>query len=238
MAVHACVRALTVAPPPEALRRQLDRLPLLAGWPEAARARFAAAAQPARYAAGEVVFRRGDPGEDGMLLVLDGLVRLHLTEPGGRELSLALAGAGEPIGELAIIDDGPRSADATALTPVSGLLVRRAEARALMASDAAVAVALLRALAAKVRRTTDQIEAVGLRPLPRRLAGVLLKLAAADPAGLVRLPQGQIASLVAASRPKVNAALAEFRARGLVEPRRAGLALADPVGLRALAEEE
>ena len=82
-----------------------------------------------------------------------------------------------------------------------------------MASDPAVAAALLRALAAMVRRTTGQVEAVGLRPLPRRLAGALLRLAAADPAGLVRLPQGQIASLVAASRPKVNAALAEFRAR-------------------------
>jgi len=77
------------------------------------------------------------------------------------------------------------------------------------ADGAAVAVSLLRALAAKLRRTTDQIEAVGLRPLLRRLAGTLLRLAAADPAGLVRLPQGQIASLVAASRPKpdLNSAL-------------------------------
>ncbi len=57
-------------------RRLLDRLPLLAGLPEAARARLAAAARPARYAAGEAVFRRGDPGEDGMLLVLDGPVRV------------------------------------------------------------------------------------------------------------------------------------------------------------------
>ena len=224
-------------PPPKA-HRLLERVPLLAGLPEAPRARLAATARPTRYAAGEAVFRRGDAGGDGMLLVLDGLVRLHLVEPGGRELTLGLAGAGEPVGELAIIDDGPRSADATALTPVSGLLVRRADAQALIASDAAVAAALLRALAAKLRRTTEQVEAVGLRPLPRRLAGVLLKLATADPAGLVRLPQGQIASLAVATRPKVNAALAELRARGLVEPRPAGLALANPVGLRALAEGE
>ncbi len=128
------------------MRRLLERVPLLAGLPEAAHARLAAAAQLRRYAAGEVVFRRGDPGEDGMLLVLDGLVRLHLVEPGGRELTLALAGAGEPIGELAIIDDGPRSADATALTPASGLLLRRSDTQALVASDAAVATAVLRAL--------------------------------------------------------------------------------------------
>lgn len=237
MPLHSFVMPISAAPPSDALRRHLDRMPLLAGWPKAARARLAATAQQASYAAGELIFSRNDSSEGGMLLVLDGLVRLHLTEPGGRELSLALAGAGEPVGELAIIDDGPRSADATALTPVSGLLLRRAEARALMASDAAIAVSLLHVLAAKLRRTTDQIEAIGLRPLPQRLAGMLLTLAAADPADLVRLPQGQIASLIAASRPKVNAALAEFRERGLVAPCRAGLKLVDPAGLRALAEQ-
>jgi CRP-like cAMP-binding protein len=63
----------------------------------------------------------------------------------------------------------------------------------------------------------------------------LLQLAAADPSGLVRLPQGQIAALVAATRPKVNAVLAELRGRGLIEPVRAGLRLSDPAGLRGLA---
>lgn len=225
----------TAPTPDAAARRALDRLPLLAGWPEAARARLAASARPVRYAAGAVVFRRGDPGADGMLLVLDGLIRLHLSDASGRELSLGLVGAGEPVGEVALVDGGPRSADATALTPVSGLMIRHADAQALIAGDAAVANALLRTFAARLRRTTEQVEAVGLRSLPQRLAGALLKLEAADPSGLVRLPQGQIAVLVAATRPKVNAALAAFRARGLVEPARAGLRLADRDGLRALA---
>jgi CRP/FNR family transcriptional regulator, cyclic AMP receptor protein len=110
--------------PPDARRPPLDRLPLFAGVPEAARARLAAAARPVGYAAGEAVFRRGDPGED-MLVLLDGLVRLHLATPGGRELTLGLVGPGEPIGEIALIDGGPRSADATALTPARGLTRRQ-----------------------------------------------------------------------------------------------------------------
>lgn len=217
-------------------RRALDRLPLLAGVPEAARARLAAAARPVRFAEGRVIFRRGDPGDDGLLLVLDGLVRLHLSGADGREMSLGLVGPGEPLGEIALIDGGPRSADATALTPVSGLMLRHADAAAVIAGDLATAQALLRTLAARLRRTTDQAEGLGLRSLPARLAGVLLRLAAADPAGLVRLPQGQIAALAAASRPKVNAVLTRFRAAGLVEPARAGLRLVDPAGLRAAAE--
>jgi CRP-like cAMP-binding protein len=142
------------------------------------------------------------------------------------------------VGEIALIDGGPRSADVTALTPVSGLLLRHADAVAVIESDIAVARALLRTLAARLRRTTDQVEAVGLRSLPQRVAGALVKLAAADPAGLVRLSQGQLAALVAGTRPKVNAALAELRERGLVEPARAGLRLPDPAALRALAEAE
>ncbi len=219
-------------------RRAIDRLPLLAGVPDAARARLAAAARPVRYREGEVVFRRGDPGADGMLLVLDGVVRLHLATGAGRELTLGLAGAGEPVGEVALIDGGPRSADCTALTPVSALLIRHADAAAVLAEDHATALALLRTLAARIRRTTEQVEAVGLRPLPQRLATALLKLAAADPAGLVRLPQGQIAALVAATRPKVNVVLVEWRAAKLVEPTRAGLRITDPPGLRALAEAD
>jgi CRP/FNR family cyclic AMP-dependent transcriptional regulator len=217
-------------------RRALDRLPLLAGVPEAARSRLAAAARPVRHAAGAPIFRRGDPGEDGMLLVLDGLVRLHLSGADGREMSLGLVGPGEPVGEIALVDGGPRSADATALTPVSGLMLRHADAAAVIAGDAAAANAMLRTLAARLRRTTEQAEGLGIRSLPGRLASVLLRLAAADPSGLVRLPQGQIASLAAASRPKVNAVLAGFRDQRLVEPARAGLRLLDRPALKALAE--
>lgn len=217
--------------------RALERLPLLAALPEAARARLAAAARPVRHPEGGVIFRRGDPGDDGLLLILDGLVRLHLSGADGREMSLGLVGAGEPLGEIALVDGGPRSADATALTPVRGLMLRHADASAVFTSDPAAAQALLRTLAARLRRTTDQAEALGIRSLPARLAGALLKLAAADPSGLVRLSQSQLAALIAASRPKVNVVLTRFREEGLIEPvRRVGLRLRQPAALRALAE--
>jgi CRP-like cAMP-binding protein len=220
-------------PDPET-RRLLGRLPFLRGVPDAALDRLAAIARPARHDAAAVLFRRGDPGE-GLVVVVDGLVRIHLSTEAGRELTLGLIGPGEPLGEIALIDGGPRSADATALTPVRALLLRHADAARIIGEDAAVASALLRTLAARLRRTTDQAEAVGLRSLQERVAMALLQLAAADPSGLVRLPQGQIAALVAATRPKVNAVLAELRGRGLIEPVRAGLRLSDPAGLRGLA---
>jgi CRP/FNR family cyclic AMP-dependent transcriptional regulator len=215
----------------------LNNLSLFAGVPEAARAKLAASARPVRFVVGEMLFRRGEPAE-GMVMVLDGLVRIHLYNAKGREVTLALIGAGEPIGEIALIDGGLRSADATALTPVSGLLLRHVDAEAMIASDADVAMALLRTMTGRVRRLTDQVEAISLQPLAQRVAAALLRLAAADPSGLVRVAQGQLATLVAASRPKVNAVLSDYRARGLIVSVRAGLKLLDLAALRALAADE
>lgn len=217
-------------------RRLLDRIGFLALAPPEAKDRLARIARRVRFPAGACLFRRGDAGE-GMLILLDGLVRLHLSTPGGRELSIGLMGAGELLGEVALVDGGPRSADATAITPVSALLLRHGDALPLVGTDPALATALLRLLAARLRRATEQVEAVGLRGLPQRLAAVLLRVSAMDASRLVRLSQGEIASLVAASRPKVNLALHDFRDRGLIERGKAGLRLLDPEGLRAIAEE-
>jgi CRP/FNR family transcriptional regulator, cyclic AMP receptor protein len=214
----------------------LAALPLFALVPPEARGRLAVLATPKRYAASQMMFCRGDVG-DGMLLVLDGLVRIYLSDAKGHEVTLALIGPGEPIGEITLVDGGLRSADATALTPVSALLLRHSDVAPLIAADAKFASALLFGMAARLRRSTDQVEAISLQPLSQRLAGTLLRLSAADPSGLVRVAQGQLASLVAASRPKVNAALSEYRKLGLVVSVRAGLRLLDKDRLRALAED-
>jgi CRP-like cAMP-binding protein len=220
----------------ETISRLLSEVALLKGLTPEARTRLASTARRKQYDSGMPLFRHGDPGE-GMLVVLDGLVRIHLSDAKGREVTLALVGTGEPIGEIALIDGGPRSADATALTPVSLLLIPHQEAVRLISSDVTTAAALLLIMAARIRRLTDQVEAVSLQPLPQRLAGALLRLSAVDPSGLVRLTQGQLAALVAASRPKVNAALAEFRERGQIGAVRAGLRLLDKPGLTLLAND-
>jgi CRP/FNR family cyclic AMP-dependent transcriptional regulator len=212
----------------------LTALPLFALVPDEARRRLALLATPKRYTASQTMFCRGDVG-DGMLLVLDGLVRIYLSDANGHEVTLALIGPGEPIGEITLVDGGLRSADAMALTPVSALLLRHSDVAPLIASDAKFASALLFGMAARLRRSTDQVEAISLQPLAQRLAGALLRLSAADPSGLVRVAQSQLASLVAASRPKVNAALSEYRRLGLIETVRAGLRLVDKDRLRALA---
>ncbi len=213
---------------------RLQQLKLFAGLAEAARGKLSASARPVRFAQNEMLFRRGEAAE-GMIMVIDGLVRIHLSDAKGREVTLALVGPGEPIGEIALIDGGLRSADATALSPVSAVLLRHADVAGMIEADAAMASALLRTMTARVRRLTDQVEAISLQPLAQRVANALLRLAEADASGLVRVPQGQIATLVSATRPKVNAVLSDYRARGLIVSVRAGLKILDRGGLAKLA---
>lgn len=68
-----------------------------------------------RFASGEVIFREGDPG-DKLYIVLEGKVRISKSIPGAGEEALAFLERGSYFGEMALIDQLPRSADARAHT--------------------------------------------------------------------------------------------------------------------------
>ena len=69
---------------------------------------------------GQVIFSRGDPGNE-MHLVVRGRVRLSVLTNDGRELSFAHVEPPSIFGELAVFDGRPRSADATAVSKVVSL---------------------------------------------------------------------------------------------------------------------
>lgn len=107
-----------------------------------------------------MVCTKGEHG-DAMFLVLEGEVRAR-SMVGGRESTLATLGVGECVGELAVIDESPRSADVVANTP-SVLLKISAEAlkRLFQEAPALAApflLALSKAITARVRSTTKRYE--------------------------------------------------------------------------------
>src|SRR5947207_10517271 len=77
--------------------------------------------RPRPYAKDEVIYLRGDPGT-AFYVIATGKVKITLTSPDGKELILRRLGPGDFHGELALLDDEPRSADAVATEP-SVLLV-------------------------------------------------------------------------------------------------------------------
>src|SRR5467141_1947416 len=80
---------------------------------EAGRRRLAEHAHRHSYLAGEKIFAFGSPGHS-MMAILSGTVRISRPTPKGKEIILRDMGVGEVLGEIAILDGGERSAEATA----------------------------------------------------------------------------------------------------------------------------
>ena len=171
------------------------------------------------------LFFQGDPG-NGLFVVASGLVKVVVTSEDGEEMVLVTLGPGEALGELAVVDGGPRSAAAEALEPTSALLITRPVVLELAARDPALTEALLQALGGLLRRLTEQASDLVFLDLPGRMAKLLAGLAAergtATAEGIeldANLTQTDLAGMVGASRQSVNQILQGFARRGYLQVR-------------------
>jgi CRP-like cAMP-binding protein len=122
--------------------------------------KVAEVATPRDHQAGEAIFREGSLGDE-MYVVVSGTVRISKEIPGAGEEALTLLGPGSYFGEMAAIDDAPRSADAVAHTACSLLAVRREDLDRVMFLDKDLAYALLwafvRTLSSRLRETSEKL---------------------------------------------------------------------------------
>ncbi|MBM3580953.1 MAG: Crp/Fnr family transcriptional regulator, partial [Alphaproteobacteria bacterium] len=192
-----------------------------------------ALARVTRYAAREVVWRKGDYG-NGMMAVLAGHVKLGARAASGRELAFGIVKPGEIFGEIALLDGQARSVDATALDACEILFIDRRDFIPFLAGHPDIAIRLMTTLCARLRRTGQKVEdsALGLAP---RLARSLLQLAdhhgRSSPEGLrieCRLSQRDLGQLIGMSRESVNKQLGRWRRQGLIAFEHRVLVIRDP----------
>jgi CRP-like cAMP-binding protein len=100
---------------------------------------------------GHTVFREGDAG-DTMFVVLEGAVEVSHD---GRVIETI--GAGQIIGELALIDTGPRSASATAVAPSRLVSVGKKEFTFLVQEHPTFALQVMAVMAERLRRANDRV---------------------------------------------------------------------------------
>lgn len=222
----------------------LAKAPMFGTLDEAGRAAVASELREMTYEPGQVIFSRGDPGND-LHIVLRGRVRLSVLTSDGRELSFAHAEPPSIFGELAVFDGRPRSADATAVNKVVTLCLSKAAFGRLLRQRPEVAEAAIRFLSGRLRDADEQLEAIALHPIEARLARFFLASARQKDANAksgrvsLSLPisQSELALLVGASRPKVNAALALLEAEGAIE-RKGAIVICDIEALNGLGAKD
>ena len=103
---------------------------------------FAAIGVSRAFPKGSALFQENRPGES-LFIIGDGTVRLTARNPAGEEVALGDVGAGEPLGELALIQKGERLCTATALTDVTAVEIRHADFQKLTAQKPQACVKLL-----------------------------------------------------------------------------------------------
>ncbi len=186
---------------------------------------------------GTMIFHKDQAG-DALYIIETGRVRLFVPSPGGEELTVDVAGPGEVFGELALLDGRPRSASAETLEDTVTHTLGRDEFQQHLAATPAFAAALVELLSTRLRHVTDYAESLAYLDVHARVARVLLEMAErygikADGIEIdFDLTQAELATMVGATRERVNRALASFRSQGLVELHGKKIVLRDPERLR------
>jgi len=132
---------------------RLRRLPVLRHLPLAALDRLASQSELAEFLAHERLLEEGAPG-DAVYALLEGRVAVRGALSEQEEGVLAVRSAGELVGEMALVDDLPRSATVTAEGPVRALRIPRAAFREAVGAHPEAALDLVRTLSARLREAT------------------------------------------------------------------------------------
>jgi len=171
---------------------------------------------------GQLIILAEEPG-DTLFIVRRGQVKVSLTHASGKEFILSLLGEGEFFGELALLDERPRSASVVAIEETELFMLKRADFLQLIAKVPAIAVALLEELAARLRRTDEQVGGLALLDVHNRVARTLLRLAAdrgreCDDGLIIqqRLTHQQLANMAGTTRETVTRVLKQLERDGYI----------------------
>ncbi len=188
--------------------------------------------------ANEEILRQGDEGTS-LLIVLDGVVRISMVTPNGREIILDYAEAGAVLGEIAVLDGQPRTASAIAMWPGRLLRLSRSAFEGFIERHPKVAIRLLREMARRLRETDVTIESDRAFTTGPRLARYLNRLTNQKVHGtrLTRdLSQSELGSFVGISRENINRQLAAWASEGVIELTQGKIRIIDPDYLTQIAE--
>jgi CRP-like cAMP-binding protein len=218
----------------------LQKCTLFAALDDDERHELAAHAHTRSFAAGEAICRLGDRG-DSMMAVAVGTVRISLPSAKGKEIILADLPPGELLGEIALLDGKPRSANATALTNCELMILERRDLLPFLERNPAVCLKLMELLCGRIRRSDERMYDIAFFDLPVRLAKTLLhygRHAARDSAGAMKLSlsQTELAEMAGGTRENVNRCLRGWQREGILELKDRWTIILKPAALIDLVE--
>lgn len=192
-----------------------------------------------RLAKGDPLYRQGEPGES-LTVVLEGRLKVVKTTADAKEVVLAFLGAGDIIGEMAVLDGNPRSASVIAMEPVDAVIIYRRDLVQVLKRDPDALMGLMTAICRRLRTTISLIESYSLQT-EARVAAALLRLAQShgrksgkETVIEMKITQSDLGSHLGLTRETVSRTLGDLREMGLVKLRGQHIVIIDAEGLEML----
>ena len=193
------------------------------------------------YSAGQQIVGQSDQSRE-VYFVLSGRARVNLYSPDGRDVTFRDIGPGEIFGELAAIDEAPRSANVIALSDTTIASLRANEFRQVLGDHPAVAAATLRRLVRLVRSLSERVYEFSTLAVKNRIHAELLRLGrdrmtAANQATIDPAPtHAEIASRISTHREAVSRELSDLVRAGVIARQGQTLIIRDMARLANLVE--
>ena len=197
-----------------------------------------------RLDANQLLFSKGDEG-DALYGVMQGRIRISAGAPSGKEVIINIMQPGELFGEIALLDGGPRTADATSMGKSELLQIRRPEFVSFIEREPKIANHFLKLLCDRLRTTTEMLEDSVFLSLPGRLAKRLLSMARAEneptspdqPLDL-KISQADLGQYLGVSRESINKHLQLWQRQQWIALGRGKVTILDVEHLQELVDDD
>lgn len=188
----------------------------------------------------ELLFSRGDAGSS-FYIIIKGAIKISVSNELGAEVTLALLSDGDFFGEMALLDEQPRSANATALENTVLYRLDRNDFFSFLLQNENTIRSILCSLSLRLRSIDDMFSETTFLTVSARLAKRLFELA--KPLQIqekeskeyqIRMSQQELASMLGVTRERINKELKILRDKGIVTTARNSVIIRDLDRLRAI----
>ena len=170
-----------------------------------------------RYPRNATIVEEGLPG-DYMYVIREGRVKVTKLSEDGREKILEMLGEGSFFGEMALLDQAPRSATVKTLTPAVLLALSRSDFLGVLRRSPDLAMAVIQELTRRLRETDEQASSLSFLRVKDRTKGLLRRLAESPVDNSWRatptLTHQQIADMIGTSRETVTRVIKDLKNAG------------------------
>lgn len=160
-----------------------------------------------------IVMTEGDVGES-MYIIRSGSVKVFVSDAEGKELILYHQDTGSAVGDIALLDDAPRSASVTAMEPTTALMISKQKFLDLLREYPDLSIGVIRSLTQRLREATEGSRRLALDNVYQRLTDKLTELKVTDSTDQDHLPRKyshqELGNMIGASREMVGKVMAEL----------------------------